>query len=118
MRIVIDGNRCTGNGRCYSLFSDLFSDDEPGYGRWGERQLLQGARPSRAVTCSEPNERVDGLLIALHELVSVAQSNQCDVKRLDLASVGPNEFLTGLGRVLCCDEGVSRGEIKRGVATE
>jgi ferredoxin len=33
MRIVIDGERCTGNGRCYALVPELFSDDERGYGR-------------------------------------------------------------------------------------
>lgn len=33
MRVVIDGGRCTGNGRCYSLFPRLFSDDDRGYGR-------------------------------------------------------------------------------------
>lgn len=33
MRLVIDNERCTGNGRCYTLFPDLFDDDERGYGR-------------------------------------------------------------------------------------
>ena len=31
-RVVIDEDRCTGNGRCYSLFPELFTDDERGYG--------------------------------------------------------------------------------------
>jgi ferredoxin len=31
-RVVIDPTRCTGNGRCYSLFPALFTDDERGYG--------------------------------------------------------------------------------------
>jgi ferredoxin len=31
-RIVIDRGRCTGNGRCYSLFPELFIDDDRGYG--------------------------------------------------------------------------------------
>jgi len=32
-RVVIDAERCTGNGRCYSLFPRLFTDDESGYGQ-------------------------------------------------------------------------------------
>ena len=32
IRVVIDSARCTGNGRCYSLFPALFTDDERGYG--------------------------------------------------------------------------------------
>jgi ferredoxin len=32
-RIVIDEERCTGNGRCYSLFPRVFTDDEIGHGR-------------------------------------------------------------------------------------
>jgi ferredoxin len=33
MRIVIDADRCTGNGRCYTLAPDLVTDDESGYGQ-------------------------------------------------------------------------------------
>ena len=33
MRIVIDTDLCVGNGRCYSLAPDLFTDDESGYGQ-------------------------------------------------------------------------------------
>ena len=32
IRITIDDELCTGNGRCYALFPELFSDDERGYG--------------------------------------------------------------------------------------
>lgn len=32
-RVVIDGDACTGNGRCYTLGPDLFTDDESGYGQ-------------------------------------------------------------------------------------
>lgn len=32
MRIVLDTERCTGHGRCYSLAGDLFDSDERGYG--------------------------------------------------------------------------------------
>jgi ferredoxin len=33
MKIVIDQNACSGNGRCYSLVPELFTDDERGYGQ-------------------------------------------------------------------------------------
>ena len=32
-RLRIDDDRCSGNGRCYALFPDLFTDDEPSYGQ-------------------------------------------------------------------------------------
>jgi ferredoxin len=32
VRIVLDTERCTGHGRCYSLASDLFDSDDRGYG--------------------------------------------------------------------------------------
>ncbi len=31
MRIVLDQERCTGHGRCYSLADDLFDSDERGH---------------------------------------------------------------------------------------
>jgi ferredoxin len=33
MRVVIDSQRCTGHGRCYTLAPMVFSDDERGYGQ-------------------------------------------------------------------------------------
>jgi ferredoxin len=30
---VLDHDRCTGHGRCYSLAPSVFVDDEAGYGR-------------------------------------------------------------------------------------
>ena len=33
MRLHIDYNLCSGNGRCYALFPGLFTDDENGYGQ-------------------------------------------------------------------------------------
>jgi ferredoxin len=33
MRVVIDGQRCTGHGRCYMVAPVLFNDDERGYGQ-------------------------------------------------------------------------------------
>jgi len=32
IRLTIDYDLCTGNGRCYELFPQLFGDDERGYG--------------------------------------------------------------------------------------
>jgi ferredoxin len=32
VRLVIDYERCTGHGRCFSLQPALFTDDENGYG--------------------------------------------------------------------------------------
>jgi ferredoxin len=32
MRVVIDTDRCTGHGRCYSLAPAVFTDDDEGYG--------------------------------------------------------------------------------------
>ena len=33
MRLVIDSQRCTGHGRCYTVAPMLFDDDERGYGQ-------------------------------------------------------------------------------------
>ena len=32
MRVVIDTERCTGHGRCYSLAPAVVTDDDEGYG--------------------------------------------------------------------------------------
>lgn len=32
MRLAIDGERCTGHGRCYSLAPELFDSDDFGHG--------------------------------------------------------------------------------------
>jgi ferredoxin len=32
MKLIIDEERCTGHGRCYSLAPELFEDDEYGFG--------------------------------------------------------------------------------------
>ena len=55
MRLHIDYDRCSGNGRCYALFPDLFSDDERGYGQTiddgaiGEDQLVVCLRNNNLV---------------------------------------------------------------------
>ena len=56
IRLTIDYAFCTGNGRCFTLFPELFGDDERGYGRvlteeLGDEQL---ERAQRAVSaCPE-----------------------------------------------------------------
>jgi ferredoxin len=57
MKVVIDAERCTGNGRCYTLVPELFSDDERGYGQIiGDGRLaedhLQAARRA-VIACPE-----------------------------------------------------------------
>jgi ferredoxin len=32
VKVRIDGDRCTGHGRCYAAAPTLFTDDERGYG--------------------------------------------------------------------------------------
>ena len=32
MKLMIDADRCTGHGRCYSLAPDLFDPDDEGHG--------------------------------------------------------------------------------------
>jgi ferredoxin len=33
VKLQIDASLCQGNGRCYDLATDLFGDDEEGYGK-------------------------------------------------------------------------------------
>jgi ferredoxin len=33
MRVAIDAAKCSGHGRCYTLVSELFEDDDIGRGR-------------------------------------------------------------------------------------
>jgi ferredoxin len=60
MRIEVDGDACTGHGRCYSLAPDVYEADEEGYCATRsaevppelEEQARQAARncPERAIT--------------------------------------------------------------------
>jgi ferredoxin len=63
MRVVIDGDRCTGHGRCYSLAPELFEDDEYGFGKpIGSGDLAEARVPAaeRAVrACPEGAIRVE-----------------------------------------------------------
>jgi len=54
MRVIIDEDACSGNGRCYSLAAELFTDDESGYGHviedgeFGDDQREAAERAVRA----------------------------------------------------------------------
>lgn len=54
IRLVIDYSLCTGNGRCYAVHPDLFTDDERGYGHVVGEGVLEGHRreeAERALLC-------------------------------------------------------------------
>jgi ferredoxin len=63
MRVVIEQSLCAGNGRCYTLAPDLFSDDERGYGVVVATDDLTDAQlelASRAVAaCPEHAVRIE-----------------------------------------------------------
>ncbi|MGB8387338.1 MAG: ferredoxin [Mycobacterium sp.] len=61
MRLHIDYDLCSGNGRCYAMFPELFTDDDSGYGQTvndgkiADGQLDQAHRatlccPEKAIT--------------------------------------------------------------------
>jgi len=63
MKVVIDGERCTGHGRCYAVSPTLFEADEEGRGIListetptglrHEAQLAASSCPERAITVVE-----------------------------------------------------------------
>ena len=42
MKIVVDGERCTGHGRCYILAPEVYDADDDGYSIPGERGVPAG----------------------------------------------------------------------------
>jgi ferredoxin len=42
MRIVIDAERCTGHGRCYSLAPDVFEPDDVGHSLLLSEEIAPG----------------------------------------------------------------------------
>jgi ferredoxin len=66
MKIIIDRDRCTGHGRCYTLAPDLFEPDDDGYGvaihdivpagREAQAIIGVGNCPEDAITVSEHHE--------------------------------------------------------------
>ena len=63
IRVVIDEDACSGNGRCYSLVPELFTDDERGYGQVVDGGEFAGDRremAERAVrACPEDAIRIE-----------------------------------------------------------
>jgi ferredoxin len=63
VKLVIDYERCTGHGRCFSLQPGLFTDDENGYGHVvgdGEVPADQMANAERAIrACPEQSIRLE-----------------------------------------------------------
>jgi ferredoxin len=42
MRVVVDGDRCTGHGRCYILAPEVYDADNDGYSLPGVRNVPAG----------------------------------------------------------------------------
>ena len=42
MKVVVDGERCTGHGRCYILAPEVYDADDDGYSIPGERPVAAG----------------------------------------------------------------------------
>jgi ferredoxin len=56
VRIVLDTERCTGHGRCYSLAPELFDCDDRGYGTVITPEVPAGLEEkarSAALNCPE-----------------------------------------------------------------
>ena len=49
MRVVIDTERCTGHGRCYTLAPEVFDADDDGYGHVTAVDLPEGRRAQALV---------------------------------------------------------------------
>jgi ferredoxin len=59
VRIVIDTERCTGHGRCYSLAPDLFDCDDRGYGTVIDPEVPSGLEEqARTATLSCPENAI------------------------------------------------------------
>jgi len=63
MRVVIDTDRCTGHGRCYTLAPTVFGCDDSGFGEvLGDGEVGPGdvrAAQSAVDNCPERAVRVD-----------------------------------------------------------
>ncbi len=68
MRLRIDHDLCSGNGRCYALFPELFTDDDSGYGQTvnegeiADDQVDQALRAT--LCCPEKAITIEGLRTA------------------------------------------------------
>ena len=64
MKVVIDHERCTGHGRCFTLAPDVFASDDVGFGTVTEEDVEAGsplaAQAGAAVAnCPESAIRVE-----------------------------------------------------------
>jgi ferredoxin len=62
VRIVLDTDRCTGHGRCYSLAPDLFDCDDRGYGTVIDPEVpaeFEGQARTAVANCPERAIRLE-----------------------------------------------------------
>ncbi|MGH9093451.1 MAG: ferredoxin, partial [Acidimicrobiales bacterium] len=63
VRIVLDADRCTGHGRCYSLAPELFDSDDEGHSVVLHEEVPGGQEDAArlaANTCPESAIRLEG----------------------------------------------------------
>lgn len=58
MRLQIDHDLCTGNGRCYAMFPELFVDDESGYGQTLNGGLVDDSELAHRATLCCPEKAI------------------------------------------------------------
>ncbi len=58
MRLHIDYDLCSGNGRCYAMFPELFSDDESGYGQTLNDGVVTDAELAHRATLCCPEKAI------------------------------------------------------------
>lgn len=62
MKVMVDGERCTGHGRCYILAPEVYDADDDGYSIPGERVVPAGMEAKArqgAANCPEEAIGVD-----------------------------------------------------------
>jgi ferredoxin len=61
VRILLDTDRCTGHGRCYSLAPDLFDCDDRGYGTVIRPEVAAGLEQQARIAVANCPERAISL---------------------------------------------------------
>ena len=60
MKVVVDGDRCTGHGRCYILAPDVYDADDDGYSVPGELKVPVGQEAkARQGAANCPEEAIE-----------------------------------------------------------
>lgn len=62
MRVVVDGDRCTGHGRCYVMAPDVYEADDDGYSVAGTHEVpagLEDRARTGAANCPESAIQVE-----------------------------------------------------------